>query len=360
MSNRNALSISKNEERFFTLQWHLTALCDQHCKHCYMYDSDTYTDELKKPLSLEQYKMVIDDFSQATKEWDVKGRIVFTGGDPLLRKDLFEVLKYAKSMGFILGILGNPYHLDIETVKKLKDFGISFYQISIDGLEEIHDILRRKGSFKESIRALRLLKWAGIKTKVMFTLSKLNVKELLKVMNIVAQENVDSFTFARLTPIGSGTKLKEDLIKAQEYRDLLLKVLKEITKLKLEGYNTYFDMKENLGFLLLDELKLLPPIPDDKIIYDGCMVGINILSILANGIVYPCRRLPIIIGKVPEQKIKDIFLNSKTLNDLRKVEKLEKCSKCNLLQICRGCPAVAYAVYGNYFAPDPQCWKRIK
>jgi len=349
----------EKEERFFTLQWHLTALCDQHCKHCYMYDSETYLDELKNPLTYEQCKMVMDDFYKTTKEWNIKGRIVFTGGDPLLRKDFFKILRYAKRKGFILGILGNPYHLDLTVANKLRNFGISFYQISIDGLEKTHDKFRRRGSFKESLRALRVLKKIGIKTKVMFTVSKTNKNDLVKVMQLLAKEGVDIFSFSRLTPVGSGAKLKKDLLSPKEYKDLLFKVLEEIIKLKRKGYRTYFKIRENLCFLLAQELGLLPSIPNDNIIYDGCYVGVNSLAILTNGVVYPCRRLPIKIGKVPEQKIKDIFLNSKTLNKLRNVEELKKCSKCDLLQICRGCPAVAYGVHSSFFAPDPQCWKKI-
>jgi radical SAM protein with 4Fe4S-binding SPASM domain len=276
-----------------------------------------------------------------------------------LRKDFFKILKYAKNKGFILGILGNPYHLDLTTAKKLKNLRVSFYQISIDGLEKTHDKLRRKGSFRESLRALRLLKRVGIKTKVMFTLSKYNMNELIKVMRLVARENVDMFSFSRLVPIGSGEKLKKDLPTPEEYRKLLLEILEEIAKLKAKGFKTQFKIRESLFSLLLQELGLLPPLPNNGIIYSGCGIGINSLAILADGTVYPCRRLPIKIGKVPEQKIKDIFLHSKILNELRNVEKFKKCSKCDLLQVCRGCPAIAYAVHGDYFAPDPQCWKKI-
>lgn len=194
----------------------------------------------------------------------------------------------------------------------------------------------------------------------MFTVSKINMSELIKVMRLIAKEGVDVFSFSRLTPIGSGIKLEKDLLTPKEYKELLLQVFEEIARLKRKGYRTYFKMRENLSFLLEEELGLLPSLPNDGIIYDGCYVGVNSLTILANGIVYPCRRLPIKIGKVPEEKIKDIFLNNKVLDELRDIKKFEKCSKCSLLQICRGCPAVAYAVHNNYFAPDPQCWKKVR
>ncbi len=106
---------------------------------------------------------------------------------------------------------------------------------------------------------------------------------------------------------------------------------------------------------------MLKPLPKDKeMIYNGCGIGSSILTVLADGTVYSCRRLPIQIGKVPEQSIKDIFINSPEHNKMRQVEKMQKCSKCELLQFCRGCPAVAYAIYGDYMAPDPQCWKEVE
>ncbi len=77
----------------------------------------------------------------------------------------------------------------------------------------------------------------------------------------------------------------------------------------------------------------------------------------ANGVVQACRRIPSVVGKVPEQKLIDIFIKSPEINEFRKVENLQKCSKCELLQVCRGFPAVSYGVYGDWTVPDPQCWK---
>lgn len=81
------------------------------------------------------------------------------------------------------------------------------------------------------------------------------------------------------------------------------------------------------------------------------------LSILENGTVLACRRLPIPIGKVPHQRIRDIFILSRKLNEMRRIERLEKCKDCELLLYCRGCRAVTYGITGDYFKPDPQCWK---
>jgi radical SAM/SPASM domain protein of ACGX system len=349
-------------ERFFLLQWHLTANCDQHCKHCYMYDEPTYESEMKNCLSLEQCKQVIDDFSNMLSELDIKGRINFTGGDPLLRKDFFEVLEYANSKKNIsrMGILGNPFHIDEKTARRLKESGIVSYQISVDGLEKMHDYFRKPGSFKASFAAFKILSKAGIKTAAMFTLSRKNAGDLLPVIDLIAKEGIDVFAFARLCAVGTGKNLKEETFSPLEYKELLYNVLEKYRQLEEAGSRTEFVRKDHLFDLLCQDLGLLPPRPKNKkMIYGGCGIGVNSLCVLADGTVYACRRFPSPVGKVPEQKIWDIFLKSKQMNEYRKYEKIKGCGKCELLPICRGCRAVAYGLTGNYFARDPQCWKEV-
>jgi len=349
-------------EPIFNLQWHLTAKCDQHCKHCYMYDEPTYDSELNNPLTLEQCKTVIDDFDEMLSNVELKGRINFTGGDPLLREDFFQILEYANSKKNIsaLCVLGNPYHINEKTAKKLKKLGVSKYQISIDGLETTHDYFRKPGSFKESLRAFRVLKKVGIKTICMFTLSKKNAADLIPVIELVAKEGINIFAFSRLCAVGTGKKLKNEVLTPLEYKELLYNVLEKFRVLEEQDCRTKFTRKDNLWTLLYQDLGLLPPLPKNKkTIYRGCGIGMSIMCVLADGTVYACRRFPSPVGKVPEQKLWDIFTKSKQLNEYRKYEKMEKCSKCDLLQFCRGCPAVSYGAYGSYFAPDPQCWKEV-
>lgn len=348
-------------EPHFILQWHITAKCEQGCAHCYLYDSPTYERELKNELSHGDCLRIIDDFKQTFDKWGMPTRINFTGGDPLLRKDVFVLIEYAREKGILVGILGNPNYLDYSIAKKLKELGVIRYQISIDGLQNTHDKLRgRKGLFEDSIRALRILKEVGIPSVVMFTLSKINAHELIGVIRVVAEEEVSVFDFARLVPMGAGEGLKEQILKPKEYRNLLLKVLEEYRRLQEKGCQTYFGRKDHLWKLLYQELGLLRPLPKDrKTVYTGCGIGSTVLVVLADGTVYPCRRLPIELGKLPQQSIREIFINSSELNRMRQIEDMQKCKDCELIQFCRGCPAVSYAVYGDYMAPDPQCWKEV-
>jgi radical SAM protein with 4Fe4S-binding SPASM domain len=109
--------------------------------------------------------------------------------------------------------------------------------------------------------------------------------------------------------------------------------------------------------LLYTELGLFEPPRWDGRIHSGCSAGSKVLTILADGTVYPCRRLPIAVGKVPKDDVAGILFNAKAHTELRDVSRLKKCRGCLLLPYCRGCPAVAYGTTGDPFAPDPQCWK---
>lgn len=348
-------------EPYFTLQWHITAKCDQHCQHCYMHDSPSYINEIKSELNYNDCIRIIDNFHDVFSTWGMPTRINFTGGDPLLREDIYDLIKYAHNKGITIGILGNPNHLDYDTALSLKNSGVSRYQLSIDGTEEIHDLLRgRKGLFKDTIRAIHILNGVGIPSVIMFTLSRQNKEDLQKVIRIVANEKVSVFDFARIVPIGLGRSLKDNMLNPQEYAQLLLEVLNTYRLLHNTQCYTQFGRKDHLWKLLYQDLGLLKPLPDDsETIFGGCGIGSSILTILADGTVYACRRLPITIGNVPEESIKDIFLNSVELNKMRQERNMMKCSKCDLLQFCRGCPAISYAIHGDYMASDPQCWKEV-
>jgi len=324
-----------------------------------MRDEPSYKDELEHEVSYRECLKVLDDYVETTKKLGAAASINFTGGDPLLKPEIFDLIRESTKRGVSVGILGNSNMLTPKVAKKLKNCGLVRYQLSLDGLETTHDRLRgRKGLFKDTLRAIRILQEEGIRTLVMFTLSKENSKDLIKVIRLVARLGVSLFDFARLVPVGAGKNLKDQMIDPYEYREVLLQVLKEYQRLKERGCQTYFGRKDHLWNLLYKELGLFkyPLNEDKKLIYGGCSIGNNLLAILADGTVYACRRLPITIGKVPEQSIRDIFFNSPKLNEMRKIEKMEKCGKCELLRFCRGCPTVAFGISGSYFAPDPQCW----
>lgn len=349
------IEISRGERPTFTLQWHLTTACPNHCKHCYM-------ERNPQTLPIEGCEKVINDFKSLLERWNCNGRIYFTGGDPLLYPHFFKLLNYARSQisDLIIGILGNPELLTEEVVDKLKEQGVYSYQMSLDGLKGTHDYFRYPGSFEKTLEKIRLLKEHGMRTVIMSTVSKANLKEIPGLVDLVADEiGVELFGFHRFVPVGSGQKIKEvALISPLEYRDFLSKLNEKYQEHK--GTHTFFGGGEPLWALFAWENGTFsgsPNIGEDNLIWSGCSIGCSELCILEDGIVLACRRLAIPIGKVPDQKIRDIFIRSETLNKMREVERLEKCKDCELLPYCRGCRAIAYAIKGDYFASDPHCWK---
>lgn len=350
----------KTGQPSFFLQWHITAKCDQRCMHCYMYDSPFYESETNNELSLSDCKSIIDDFTGTLSDLSTKGSIYFTGGDPLLREDFFEILEYtSKKSLYPIGIAGNSYHLDYNTALKLKEYGVFMYQISLDGLSDTHDRFRKPGSFKDALRGFEVLNKAGINSMCMFTLSKQNMDQLIPVIRLAAEIGLAGFDFDRIVPVGSAKNLKEEIIEPLEYKELLLKVDEEYKSLRAKGYKTQFGYKDSLWGLVLDEKSIMSTqvlVPEGYCLKRGCLIGFAGLAILADGSVMACRRLPITIGKLPRQKIRDVFFNSPVLNELRQFDGLEKCSSCDNIKNCKGCRAIAYGYYGSYYSKDPGCW----
>jgi MoaA/NifB/PqqE/SkfB family radical SAM enzyme len=344
----------------FTFQWHVTARCDADCGHCYMRDAPDYRRQVDGELGHRECIKVLDDMEHFSEWHDVRVRLNITGGDPLLKDGVIELIREAKERGLLVGILGNPGHLDWETAWALRDAGVFRYQLSIDGRRETHDALRgRPGHFDDTLRAIRLLREVGIPSVVMFTVSRRNAGELIDVIRLCAREGVGVFDFSRLVPIGRGEGM--EMVSAIEYRDLLRAADAEYARLRARGCRTFFGRKEGLWSLVEYERSGLPAMRDDVAVMSGCSVGSRSLTILADGTVYPCRRLPIPIGKVPGECLADIFHGSPVLDGLRQVQSMERCGPCALLKVCRGCMAVAAATAasGDPKAPDPQCWAMV-
>lgn len=343
----------------FSIQWHLTNDCGNRCRHCYMTRSG-------KALSFEDCRLIINDFSRLVKHWNANPRIYLTGGDPLLCSYFYNLFEYIlKKLGekVKIGILGNPETLTEYHLKRLVELKPFFYQLSIDGLEEKHDFIRYRGSFKQTVKAIGSLQSAGIKVAVMCTVSNVNIDDLLPVIDLVASKKIRFFDFARFSPpdhhnLGENRKT---IISPLKYREVMFEVLAKYEHYRSDsGCVTLFGEKDPLWALVNLERGRLNKIrrkSHQDLVVGGCNIGANALSILHDGIVLGCRRIAKPIGKVPQQSLRSIFIRSKNLNYMRRISAIEKCCKCELLVYCRGCRAVAYGYTGNFFAPDPQCWK---
>lgn len=338
---------------FFAFQWHILDDCDQRCKHCYI-----FSEENNKELITMSWSEIENVFDNCIDMCEKTGRTPYfsiTGGDPILHPNFWQLLEKLHDEGVYYNIMGNPFHITDEVARKLKDLGCRQYQLSLDGLRQTHDYFRKPGSFDLTLEKIKTLQDAGVRVSIMSTVSKTNIDEIPELIDVVVENNVGLFSFARYCP----TSIEKSVqMSPNEYKDLLEKVWQKYQDYK--DSNTFFTLKDHLWTLFLYEKGLynIPTNLKDDVIYDGCNCANSHLTILPNGDVFACRRMDSKVGNALTESMYDIFVNK--MDDYRRFEEFEKCSKCELLRFCRGCPAVSYGTTHDMYSADPQCWMEIE
>jgi len=345
------MSISNAFE--FFVQLHLTERCNLRCKHCYQ------TGDRPDEMSLPEIKTVIAEVSDMLRDWTETYHIAFassfnvTGGEPFLRQDLFPILEELREKGFDAYLLSNGVLINRERAEALAEVGVKGVQISIEGPEVIHDALRGAGSLLSSIKGIKNLLHAGIEVTLNTTLSDINTPSFMDVIALASSLGVQRVGFSRLVPSGRGGKLIHRMLKRE--------VLEEV-------YSTIFSLHTNgLQIVTGDPVasQIRGPAVEDvnnPLPSGGCAAGVSGLTILPDGTVTPCRRLPVPIGNVRIDSLREIWATSEVLNALRdKSRYTGKCGICNRWSVCRGCRAIAHACSSttakiSYLAEDPQCF----
>ncbi|MDD3813181.1 MAG: thio(seleno)oxazole modification radical SAM maturase SbtM [Desulfocapsaceae bacterium] len=319
----------------FTLQWHITQVCDLHCRHCYD-RSD------RKAMDLSQGIRVLDDLYDFCKSHHVFTQVTFTGGNPLLYPHFNELYKEAADRGFMTAILGNPMpRRRIEEILALQK--PEFYQVSLEGLAAHNDYIRGAGHFERTLDFLDLLRECGIYSMVMLTLTRANIDEVLELAEIL-RGRVDLFTFNRLAMVGEGADLAS--VAPEVFPGFLQEYLQAAAK------NPSMGVKDNLFNLLRYEQAI--PYRGGCAGY-GCGAGFNFVSLLPDGEVHACRKLPSLIGNMYQQSLGEIYHG---LPAERYRQGSAACQDCEIRPLCGGCLAVAYG-YGRdiFHDVDPYCWK---
>ena len=344
---------SEIKKRPFGIQWHITDQCDQRCKHCYIYGAKGGEGLTPGELSFQEMIVVLNNYMGFCNEHNLQPSISLTGGDPLLSPSFWKLAKEIHLRDINVSILGNPFHLNGEICERLYDVGCRSYQMSLDGLETTHDSLRKPGSFKDTLRAIDLLKKSGIRVDIMSTVSKLNSADLPELAQLCVTIGVNVFTFARYVPTHDDLEYQ---FTPEEYKSFLTQMWDILSENANE--TTIFPLKDHLWNLFLYEKGMLN-ISDDDMIIEGCSCAIQHIPILPDGTIYACRRFKSPIGNAFKASFTDIFFGQQA-EVYRQYDQFETCSKCELLKYCRGCPAVSYGTSGNFYAKDPQCWKSFQ
>ena len=177
--------------------WNLIRRCNLTCKHCYSISADK---DFPNELSTEQVFKTLEDL----KQYGVSV-LILSGGEPLLRKDIFEISQRAKEMGFYIGLSTNGTLIDENNIENIAKMNYDYVGISLDGIEETHDKFRRlKGAYKSSLNAVRLCKENGIKIGIRFTLTQDNQHDFNAVLNLLETETIEQILFIAFELCGAG------------------------------------------------------------------------------------------------------------------------------------------------------------
>lgn len=342
--------------------WNSTQRCNLHCMHCY---SKSENKEYTHELTTEQAKKMVKNLA----DFGVPV-LLFSGGEPLLRKDLFELAKLAFDSG-IRPVLSTNGTLITETVaQKLKKAGFSYVGVSIDGIGETNDHFRdAKGAFDLAVRGIRNCYKAGVKPGLRFTLTKYNHKDVGEIFDLVEAEGIPRVCFYHLVYAGRGSNLATDDLTSEESRDFMDYILTRTADLHKKGKTVEVLTVDNHAdgpYVYLKLKETNPPKADEALrlleLNGGNSSGKGIACIDFNGFVHPdqfWRHYS--LGNVLERTFSEIWSNPSEplLNALRDRKKYlkGKCSQCRFLNICNGnLRTRAEAFYDDAWAPDPACY----
>lgn len=340
------------------VMWNLTKQCNLRCQHCYL----DATVPSKHELSFDECKTVIDDLA------DMKiPMIIFTGGEPLIRKDFFEISNYVKEKGLKSVISTNGTLISLDMAKKLKEVGTRYVGVSLDSADpKIHDEFRGiKGSFNDALQGVENAKNVGIRTGVRITLTKNNYKEVPALLNLALEKGVERFCVYHLVPTGRGEAVYNlDLNNEEriEVLDFLYDKAIELKDREIEILTTDSPMD---GVYILERLKKEDPeryefAKELLSIGSGCTVGKKLANIDYKGNVYPCHFMPEVhVGNVREKPFSVIW-NKEPCQELLEFRNYQgklkgKCGKCNYKDLCGGCRKKAYFKYNDWMEEDPTC-----
>ncbi|HEY9765757.1 MAG TPA: radical SAM protein [Chroococcales cyanobacterium] len=323
----------------FSLQLAITDRCNLSCRHCYR------GERAPEDAPIDRWVPVLRDFQTFCQGLGMSGVVSFTGGEPLLCPEVGVLIRLARILGMHARMATNGTLLTLEKARELKKWGLQLLQISLDGADqESHERIRGEGSFAPAIEGARNAVAAGIAVNFKATLIPgFNLDSIPDFFQLTNREKISMVSFARLIPIGNGAELGERITPAQQ-----LAWLEEVAKQSQASPFAKADLHEPTCD------RCFPGMAAD--IPYLCGIGESYLAIDSDGVVYPCRRMPVPIGNIFETSFASIWRHP-LLDSIRKLTFAGPCGKCEILPVCKGgCRAAAYAENGDPLASDPACW----
>ena len=317
--------------------WNVTRKCNLSCAHCYINavgPEETVSEEDMGDLTTREAMDMIDDLV------DIKSpMLVFSGGEPLLREDIYE--------------------------NKIKEAGFAYVGVSLDGTDEVHDSFRgAKGAFEKSLQGLRNLMAAGVRTGVRFAITNQNYNELSKVLEITRREKIPRFSLFQLVYGGRGKEIIDwDIFNDQrrEVMDYIIKEAKVNNGMNIVTADNYAD-----GIYLLQDVAEHDPERAAEVekllaMQSGCPAGDGLANVDNRGDVHLCPYWQSrTIGNIREKKLSEIWFDEEIeilakMRDKTRYLK-DKCGRCKLSHLCMGCRVRAEVACGDPFGEDPACY----
>jgi heme b synthase len=334
------------------IAWELTRSCNLACVHC---RASAEYGPYEGELSTQEVFRVMDEIASFSKPV-----IILTGGEPLLRPDIFEVASYGTAKGFRMVMATNGTLFNEEIIQKMKTSGIQRISISIDGpTAETHDAFRKvKGSFVGSLRGIEMAKKGGIEFQINTTITQVNLQRIPEILRLAVDLGAVALHFFLLVPTGRGKELKDQEISAQDYEKTLHWFYDQIDKVPLQLKATcaphYYRILRQRA--KKEGKKVTPKIHGLDAMTRGCLGGISFCFISHVGQVQPCGYLELNGGNVREKHFREIWVKSDVFQNLRNTDGYQgKCGRCEFRKVCGGCRARAYELSGEYMAEEPYC-----
>jgi AdoMet-dependent heme synthase len=349
-----------NENTFLPriISWNTTLRCNLKCPHCYI-DADS-GGQIKEELTTDQGKMLIDQIAEVSKPL-----LIFSGGEPLLRDDIYELARYATGRGMTVVMGSNGTLITDPVAQKLKEAGVKAVAVSIDSTDPgRHDAFRgMPGAWDRAMHGIDACVRNGIRVQVNTTATTQNFREVELVMDLAAQHGASSFHLFFLVPTGRGTAISD--ISPAMYEDLISRALETMNQCR---NNLIIRPVCAPQFVRITAEKGI----DLKEQGRGCIAGLSYCRIYPTGEVTPCPYLPVSLGNILDTDFSRIWFKSPVLAKLRDFTNLEgKCGICEYRDACGGCRARAYGVTapvdscsglrapgepgGNFLAEEPWC-----
>ncbi len=334
------------------IAWEVTRSCNLACKHC---RAEAHTEPYEGELSTEEAKALINTFTEVGDPI-----IIFTGGDPMMRKDVYELASYARTKGLRCVMSPNGTLIDAEQAKKIKEAGFARCSISIDAADaKGHDNFRNvPGAFEASMRGIEHLKAEGVEFQINTTVTKSNLHTFKQIFELCEKIGAVAWHIFLLVPTGRATDIMEEVITAEEYEEVLhwFYDFRKSTSMHLKATcapHYYRIMRQRAK-----EENL--PVNMENFGMDsmtrGCLGGTGFCFISHVGQVQPCGYLDLDCGNIKETPFPEIWKSSPWFLKFRDQSAYEgKCGVCEYHKVCGGCRARAYTMDDNPMAKEPLC-----